>query len=164
LNAEAVGRCDLAVLAIPADTLEGFLEIAKGFPWKGRLVLSPVTRFWKEGGAFAYKPFSLGGRTLSAAELVQEKLGQGVRIISGLHCVPAARLKDLGDPLGFDVPLCGAKEDVARVAQVLEGVEGLRPLYAGPLGISSSLEALTPLLLNISVRNMIKEPGLRVVG
>jgi len=163
-NSEAVALSDLVVLAVPADTLEGFLEVAKGFPWRGQLVLSPVTRFSKEGGAFAYKPFPVGGKVLSAAELAQEAFGQRAVVVSGLHCVPAARLGDPADPLGFDVPLAGPRESVAVVAQVLEGIDGLRPLYAGPLSVSASLEALTPLLLNISVRNKIKEPGLRVVG
>ena len=162
-NSDAVAQSNLVVLTVPADMLEGFLEIAKGYDWKGQLVLSPVSRFVKEGGAFTYKPFQKGGKTLSAAELVQEALGGGARVVSGLHCVAAARLADLGDPLGFDVPLAGPKEAVATAAQVLEGVEGLRPLFAGPLAVSSSLEALTPLLLNISVRNNIKEPGFRVV-
>ena len=162
-NPEAVAQSDIVVVAVPADTLESFLEVAKAYAWKGQLLLSPVTRFAKEGGAFAYKPFSLGGRTVSAAELIQEAIGAGPRVVSGLHCVPASRLTDLGDPLGFDVPLAGPKDAVARVAQVLEGVEGLRPLFAGPLSVSASLEALTPLLLNISVRNNIKEPGFRVV-
>jgi NADPH-dependent F420 reductase len=162
-NSEAVGQSDLVVLAVPADTLEGFLESARGYAWKGRLVLSPVTRFVREGGAFTYKPFVMGGRAVSAAELVQETLGEGARVVSGLHCVPAARLADLGDPLGFDVPLAGPKDSVGTAAQLLEGVDGLRPLFAGPLTVSASLEALAPLLLNISVRNKIKEPGFRVV-
>lgn len=163
-NSETVGQSDLVVLAVPADTLEGFLETAKGYAWKGQLVLSPVTRFVREGGAFTYRPFLVGGRTASAAELVQETLGAGARVVSGLHCVPAGRLADLGNPLGFDVPLAGPKDSVATAAQVLEGVDGLRPLFAGPLTVSASLEALTPLLLNISVRNNIKEPGFRVVS
>jgi NADPH-dependent F420 reductase len=163
-NPEAVAQSDVVVLAVPADTLEGFLENAKGYAWRGQLVLSPVTRFVREGGTFTYKPFLTGGRTTSAAELIQETLGGGARVVSGLHCVPAARLANLGDPLGFDVPLAGPKDSVATAAQLLEGVEGLRPLFAGPLAVSASLEALTPLLLNISVRNKIKEPGFRVVS
>ncbi len=163
-NADAVSQAELVVLAVPADTLEGFLEVAKGFPWKGQLVLCPVTRFMKEGGAFVYKPFSFGQRVLSAAELVQERLGDGVSVVSGLHCVPAARLGDLADALGFDVPLAGARDSAGRLGELLEGIGGLRPLFAGPLAVSASLEALTPLLLNIAVRNKIKEPGFRVVG
>lgn len=163
-NVEVVEGCEMVAFAVPADTLEGFLESAKEFPWKGQIVLSPVTRFEKAGGTFAYRPFSLGGRPISAAELVQETLGEKVRVVSGLHCVPAARLKDLADPMGFDVPLAGPRDSAAVVAQVLEGIEGLRPLFAGPLAVSASLEALTPLLLNIAVRNKLKEPGFRVVG
>jgi NADPH-dependent F420 reductase len=163
-NLDAVALSDFVVMAVPANSLEGFLQAAKGYAWGGKLVLSPVTRFVREGGAFTYKPFQSGGKTLSAAELVQETLGGGAHVVSGLHCVPADRLANLNDLLGFDVPLAGPKDSVATVAQVLEGIEGLRPLFAGPLAVSSSLEALTPLLLNISVRNNIKEPGFRVVA
>ena len=163
-NSEAVAQSEMVVLAVPADSLEPFLEVAEEFPWKGQVALCPVTRFAKEGGAFSYRPFTRDARTLSAAELVQETLGERAKVVSGLHCVPAARLSDLDDMLGFDVPLAGPREGASIVAGALEGVEGLRPLFAGPLTVSASLEALTPLLLNIAVRNKIKEPGFRIVG
>ena len=163
-NNETVKECDVMVFAVPASKVEEFLGEAASFSWKGQLVVSPVTRFEKEGGAFFYKPFQVGDQAVSAAELVQARLGENARVVSGLHCVPAARLGDLDDPLGFDVPLAGPREAALSIAQLIEGVGGLRPLYAGPLSVSASLEALTPLLLNIAVRNRLKEPGFRVVA
>jgi NADPH-dependent F420 reductase len=162
-NEAVVDGCDPVVIAVPAATLEEFLGLAKRFRWRGQTVISPVTRFEREGGAFVYRPFQSSGKAVSAAELAQATLGPAAKVVAGLHSVPAARLADLKDPLGFDVPLAGEKAGALAVAEILSGVEGLRPLYAGPLSVSSSLEALTPLLLNISMRNKIKEPGFRVV-
>jgi hypothetical protein len=87
-----------------------------------------------------------------------------VEVVSGMHCVPASRLEDLKCKLGFDVPLAGERGPALKVSALLGCIEGLRPLYAGPLCLSSTLEALTPFLLNVSERNKLKAPGIRIVG
>jgi NADPH-dependent F420 reductase len=163
-NEEAAEGSDMAFLTIRADSMQEYLAAIRSFSWRGQVLVSPVSRFVKEEGVFRYSPFEIDGRKVSAAELVQEALGDGVRVVAGLHSVPARRLSDPNDRLDLDVLLAGEREAVITAAKVLADVEGLRPLFAGPLSLSPQLEALTPLLLNISVRNKLKEPSIRVVA
>lgn len=163
-NEAAAEGCDVAVFAVPAEALVPFVEACRRFRWGGQVVLSPVARFTRKGGTFVYEPYEYLGRPISAAELVLERLKGMVEVVSGMHCVPASRLEDLKCKLGFDVPLAGERGPALKVSALLGCIEGLRPLYAGPLCLSSTLEALTPFLLNVSERNKLKAPGIRIVG
>jgi hypothetical protein len=43
-------------------------------------------------------------------------------------------------------------------------IEGLTPFDAGPLEASSMVEAITPLLINVSARNRLKNSSIRIIG
>jgi len=90
----------------------------------------------------------------SAAQQAQEMVPDGVSVVSALHTVSAARLRDLDVDLDEDVLLTGdRKEDKRRVAEVIEAITGLRPVNAGALEAARFVEALTPLLIGVNVRN-----------
>jgi len=90
----------------------------------------------------------------SAAQQAQEMVPDGVSVVSALHTVSAARLRDLDVDLDEDVLVTGdRKEDKRRVAEVIEAITGLRPVNAGALEAARFVEALTPLLIGVNVRN-----------
>jgi len=89
----------------------------------------------------------------SAAQQAQEMAPRGVTVVSALHTVSAAHLSDLDHDLAEDVPVCGdRKADKARVAELIDRIDGLRPVNAGPLETSRIVEQLTPLLISINIR------------
>lgn len=89
----------------------------------------------------------------SAAQQAQEMVPDGVTVVSALHTVGAPTLSDLGVKLDEDVLVCGDKKrDKAPVARLIERIEGLRAVNAGPLEIARIVEQLTPLLISINVR------------
>ena len=49
------------------------------------------------------------------------------------------------------------------VIDLTNQIKGLRAFDAGPLAVSSMVEAITPLLINIMVRNKLKDLGVRFV-
>jgi predicted dinucleotide-binding enzyme len=49
------------------------------------------------------------------------------------------------------------------VAGLVNEVKDLRPLDAGPLSVSSLVESLTPMLLNVARRNKIKDAGIKII-
>jgi hypothetical protein len=163
-NADAVAEGNVVIAAIPSETLQGFLDVSQDYQWHGQILLSPIVPFEKKEGLFVYKPFLVDGETLSAAQMIQRKLGTKAFVVAGLHCVPAARLLDLSYRLGYDVPLAGHRESAYTLVELLNDAEGLRPLYAGPLSLSFYVESLMPLLLNIAVRNKLREPSIRIVA
>ena len=73
----------------------------------------------------------------------------------------------LGNPeteLDEDVPLCGdRKADKARVARLIELIQGLRAVNAGPLETARIVEQLTPLLISVNVRYKA-HAGIRLTG
>jgi NADPH-dependent F420 reductase len=88
----------------------------------------------------------------SAAQQAEEMVPDGVTVISALHTVNAKRLAE-GEPLDEDVLICGdRKVDKARVARLIEEIEGLRTVNAGALEMARIVETLTPMLISINVR------------
>ena len=90
----------------------------------------------------------------SAAEQAQEMVPDGVSVVSALHTVSATKLRELDVPLDEDVLVTGdSKEDKRRVAELIGVIPGLRPVNAGGLEAARFVEALTPLLISVNIRN-----------
>jgi 8-hydroxy-5-deazaflavin:NADPH oxidoreductase len=107
---------------------------------------------------------SLGVWQGSAAEQAQEMVPDGVAVVAALHTVSAPTLADTGAELAEDVLLCGdRKSDKARVAALIEGIEGLRAVNAGGLEMARIVEQLTPLLISINARYKT-HAGIRIGG
>jgi len=73
-------------------------------------------------------------------------------VISALHTVSAKRLAE-DSPMEEDILICGdRKADKARVARLIEQIDGLRTVNAGALEMARIVETLTPMLISINVR------------
>lgn len=100
----------------------------------------------------------------SAAEQAQEMVPDGVTVISALHTVSAATLSDLDHQLDEDVLVSGRKrDDKRRVAQIVEQIDGLRCVDAGPLEQARIVEPLTAMLIGINGRYKT-HAGVRITG
>ena len=107
---------------------------------------------------------SLGVWQGSAAQQAQEMVPEGVRVVAALHTVSAPVLNDADAELGEDVLVCGdRKADKAKVAGLIETIEGLRCVNAGPLEAARIVEQLTPLLISINSRYK-SHAGIRITG
>jgi NADPH-dependent F420 reductase len=100
----------------------------------------------------------------SAAEQAQEMVPEGVTVVSALHTVDAATLGELDTPLDQDVLICGdRKEPKLKVAELIGTIPGLRPVNAGALEQARFVEALTPLLISVNIRNK-SHAGVKLTG
>jgi NADPH-dependent F420 reductase len=100
----------------------------------------------------------------SAAEQAQEMVPDGVTVISALHSVDASTLSDLAKELDQDVLICGDRKDPKRkVAELIALIPGLRPVNAGALETARFVEALTPLLISVNIRNK-SHAGVKLTG
>jgi hypothetical protein len=155
-NEEAASWCEVAILAIPelpSDETLLSLKPALG----GKLVISPIVPMTIRDGLF-FPSLESG----SAAERVASVLQ--TRVASAFHAVPAAKLLKVKSALDCDVLVAAETTEVfAEAAALVSSIDGLRPLYAGPLRVSRMLEAMTPALLNVGKLNKIKSPSIRVV-
>jgi predicted dinucleotide-binding enzyme len=85
----------------------------------------------------------------------------GVTVISTLHTVNAKRLAG-DDPLDEDVLICGdRKADKARVARLIERIDGFRTVNAGALEMARIVETLTSMLISVNVRYKARA-GIRI--
>jgi 8-hydroxy-5-deazaflavin:NADPH oxidoreductase len=85
-------------------------------------------------------------------------------VVSAFHTVSAALLADLDHELDEDILICGNHHgDKARVAELVEAIDGLRPVDCGPLELARILEQLTALIISINVRNKARS-GIKITG
>jgi NADPH-dependent F420 reductase len=78
---------------------------------------------------------------------------EGVTVVAALHTIGAPTLTDREQPLDEDVLICGdRKADKARVAELVERIDGLRAINAGALEMARIVEQLTPMLISVNSR------------
>ncbi|MFP3910143.1 MAG: NADPH-dependent F420 reductase [Halobacteriota archaeon] len=155
-NEVAAKEGEISILTIPwkhaFSTAEELQE-----PLKDKIVVSPIVPMRKEGGCFQFCPPESG----SAAEKLASVLNQSI-VVSAFHTIPADKFFDLNANFEWDVPVCGDDEGAKlEVMDLIDQIKGLRPLDAGPLTASRMVESITPLIVNIMVRNKLKDLGIR---
>jgi hypothetical protein len=138
-NGEVASWCEVAVLTIPFDTIVSVKALAPFL--SGKLVLSAINPLRREGKVMQY---ALSDH--SAAEMVSYALS-GARVATAFNNVPAAFFR--GHNVDADVLVASDRRKTYDDAAKLIGtVEGLRPLYVGPLSEAQSVERLTVMILN----------------
>lgn len=161
-NADAVAGAELIVLCVPfRNHSETFTALRGAFRPDQVLIDATVPLAAAVSGKATR---TIGVWQGSAAQQAQEMLPDGVRVVAALHTVSA---KTLGSPehgLSEDVLLCGdERADKARVAALLQRIDGLRAVDAGPLEQARIVESLTALLIGINVRHRA-HAGIRITG
>jgi NADPH-dependent F420 reductase len=161
-NAEAVGVAEIVILSVPFRSQSETLTNLKNALREGQLVIDATVPLAAAVSGKATR--TLGVWQGSAAQQAQEMVPEGVRVVSAFHTVSAALLTDLGHALDEDVLVCGnRREDKARVAELVDRIEGLRAVDCGPLELARIVEQFTPLLISINVRNRVRA-GIKITG
>jgi 8-hydroxy-5-deazaflavin:NADPH oxidoreductase len=161
-NAEAVPRGEVVFLTVPfraqSENLTNLREVLR----PGQILVDATVPL---AAAISGKATRLLGVPQgSAAEQAQEMAPDGVTVVSALHTVAGHVLADVDHALDEDVLICGDARDPKRaVADVIERIPGLRPVNAGALETARLVEALTPLLISVNVRNKVTA-GIKLSG
>lgn len=160
-NGAAAGRGPVVFLTVPfraqSETLNNLRESLS----EGQLLVDCTVPIAAAVSGKATR--TLGVWQGSAAQQAQEMAPDGVTVISALHTVSAAALAE-GEVVEEDILVCGdRKADKARVAALVEEIEGLRAVNAGPLEMARIVETLTPMLISINSRYKARA-GIRVTG
>ena len=160
-NAEAVSRGPIVFLTVPFRAQSETLTNLKEALQAGQILVDCTV---PTAAAISGKASrTIGVWQGSAAQQAEEMVPEGVTVISALHTVSAPALAE-GDPLEEDILICGdRKADKARVAELVERIEGLRAVNAGALEMARIAETLSPLLIAINVRYKSRA-GLRITG
>jgi NADPH-dependent F420 reductase len=161
-NEDATTNGDIVVLTVPLQaqmiTLKSIKEYVQGkifvdatVPLEGCIGGKP-TRFvdlW-EG---------------SAAERSAAFLGNDVRVVSAFCNLSAASLTNINEDVECDCLISGDDSQAnAIVMELAEKISGVRSIECGPLENARIVEKITPLLINLNIRNRIKLAGIRITG
>ncbi len=161
-NAEAVVGCELVILSVPFRSQSETLTNLKPAWVQGQLVIDATVPLAAAVSGKATR--TLGVWQGSAAQQAQEMVGEGVHVVSAFHTVSASHLADLDHALDEDVLMCGTRRaDKARVADLVNRIDGLRAVDCGHLEMARIVESLTPLLISINVRNKV-QAGIKITG
>lgn len=161
-NGEAAARGDIVFLTVPFRAQSETLNNLRGALSSGQLLVDCTVPLAAAISGKATR--SLGIWQGSAAQQAQEMVPDGVTVVSALHTVSAPVLADLERSLDEDVLVCGdRKADKARVAELVERIDGLRAVNAGALETARIVEQLTPLLISINARYKA-HAGVRITG
>jgi len=154
-NQDAVDNADIVILAIPFKHVVPTLSTLHGF--EDKIVISPVNPMEKQDH-FVFVPPPEG----SAALLIKKLLPKEARLCCAFNTIAANRWKAVDEELEYSVPVCGDDEDAKhQVMDLVNRVSKLHAFNAGPLSVSTMIEPLTPLVLNIARYNKMHDVGIQ---
>ncbi len=161
-NAEAVDGAEIVILSVPFRNQSEMLTNLKGALRPGQLLIDATVPLAAAVSGKATR--MLGVWQGSAAQQAREMAPEGVRVVSALHTVGAAKLSDLRVELAEDVLVCGDdRADKREAARLIERIEGLRCVDCGRLETSRITESLTALLIGVNARHKA-HAGIRLTG
>jgi len=150
-NEDAAARNELLILCVPFRNQSETLHNLRDTLRPGQLVVDCTVPLAAAIGGKAVR--TVGVWQGSAAEQAQEMVPEGVTVLSALHTVSAASLRDLGHELDEDVLLCGDKRaDKRRVAALIDAIDGLRCVDGGRLEMARIVESMTALMISVNAR------------
>ena len=160
-NDEAAKRGPIVFLTVPFRAQSETLTNLKEALEDGQLLVDCTVPLAAAISGKATR--TLGVWQGSAAQQAQEMAPDGVTVISALHTVSASVLAG-DEALDEDVLICGdRKAEKARVAAIIELIDGLRAVNVGPLDQARIVEPLTALLIGINSRYKT-HAGIKITG
>ena len=161
-NAEAAARNELVILCVPFRNQSETLHNLRDALRPGQLLVDCTVPLAAAVGGKAVR--TVGVWQGSAAEQAQEMVPDGVTVVSALHTVSAASLRDVAHALGEDVLLCADRRaDKRRVAAVIDAIDGRRCVDGGRREMARVVEGMTALMISINARYKTRA-GVKISG
>jgi NADPH-dependent F420 reductase len=158
-NVDAAREADLVVLSVPYAAHEPILESVKD-EVQGKILVDVTVPLLPPAVRKVHVPEGHAA-SLEAQALV----GDGVRVVSAFQNISASHLMKLNESIDCDVLVCGDDADAKQeVMRLVEAVDGMRGIDAGPLANAVAAEALTPVLLYINKQYKVPGAGIRITG
>lgn len=157
-NADAAKAADVIVITVPFASQASTLDDIKSAV-TSKLVIDTTVPLMPPRVARVQLP-----PEGCAAVAAQNRLGDGVRVISAFHNVAAHKLEQVDMALDCDVLVFGDKAEDREVGISLAEALGVRGLHAGPLANSAAAEALTSVIIGINRTYKVDGASIRITG
>ncbi len=147
-NENAAEEADISIFTIPWEHAFSTAEALKDV-LSGKIVVSPLVPMKKVGKQFIYISLPEGSAAEKLASILKDS-----KVVSVYHNIPAEKFTDLNAKFDWDVAVCSDDEEAKKIViDLTNQIEGLRALDAGSLAASRMIESITPLIVNIMIRN-----------
>lgn len=161
-NTDAARDGDVVILSVPPYHVRSTLDTIQDELTTNRSILvTPGVGISGTSDGVQYDPPDVG----SVTELVARLAPSEIPVVGAFHSLPANRLADPDESIDMDTLVVGDEQaPKERVANLVAEIDGLRPVDGGPLTNASTVESLTPLLINVAANNDLGEhPGLKII-
>ena len=161
-NPDAAAACSVLVVAVP---FSGLIPIYKSIAEHLRadaVVIDATVPVEASVGGKATHVFGVWEG--SAAQLGAAFLPKGTTMCAAFHTLSASALNELDTPVDGDIPVCGRKDGKPAVKELVERIENLRFVDAGPLENARIVEPITALLIGINHRYGTDRAGIQITG
>jgi NADPH-dependent F420 reductase len=154
-NADAARSADISVLTVVASAHQPALEGLKD-ALQGKILVDATARL-----SF---PDLKPPDPPSAAEIAQEILGSGVRVVAAFQNVPAHALRALDQSVPSDVLVCADDLEAAKQVIQLAKDGNMGAYYSGKLANAITVEGLTSLLIVMNKHHKVKTASVGITG
>jgi hypothetical protein len=156
-NVGAARVADIIVVAVPFSSHDATLMEVRDAA-QGKIVVDAAVPLVPPKVSVVQLP-SAG----SAAQIAQQLLGPGVRVVSAFHNVGATKLHQ-GSRADCDVLVFGDDKAAREIVMGLAGEVASAGIDGGVLANSAAAEALTSVLIGINRRYKVPGAGIRITG
>ncbi len=165
-NAKAAAQAGVVVMAVPFPAHAAILKSIRGALQEAAEGTVFVDTTVPLAATVGGKPTRLLGVWQgSAAEAAREMVPARIPVLGAFHNLSAETLQDLDAVLDCDILVCGDNESAKQTLfPLIQLIEGLRPVDAGPLEMARITEAVTALLISVNRRHKVKHSGIRITG
>jgi hypothetical protein len=161
-NISVAKESQVLILAIPYPNIDSICSQLLPEISNECVVISPIVPMTKTDVGFECisikenKPFS--------HQAVEKYMNDKTKLVSAFHVISEKKLVNPTLSLDYDIFVVGDDMNSVKVVNdLINEIEGLRPIYLGGGKLSYLVEMCTPLLLNAMIRNKMKNPGIKII-
>ncbi len=161
-NISVAKESQVLILAIPYPNIDSTCSQLLPEISNECVVISPIVPMTKTDVGFECisikenKPFS--------HQAVEKYMNDKTKLVSAFHVISEKKLVNPTLSLDYDIFVVGDDMNSVKVVNdLINEIEGLRPIYLGGGKLSYLVEMCTPLLLNAMIRNKMKNPGIKII-
>ena len=161
-NISVAKESDVLVLSIPYENIDTICSQLLPEINAQCVVISPIVPMTKTDVGF--ECIAIKDNKTFSHQTVEKHMKDKTKLVSAFHVISEKKLVNPTLPLDYDIFVAGDdKNSVEIVNNLINEIEGLRPIYLGPGVLAYLVEMSTPLLLNAMIRNKMKNPGIKLV-
>ncbi|MBC7119483.1 MAG: NADPH-dependent F420 reductase [Methanobacteriaceae archaeon] len=158
-NEDAASLADIIILTVPLHAQMATLKSIKEHV-KGKILIDATVPLESSLGGSGAKYLDLWDG--SAAER-SAKFLEDVVVVSAFNNISAYSLLNFKEDVDCDCLITSDDEEAKKIViELAEKIPGVRGIDCGSLENARIIEKITPLLINLNMKNKIKNAGIRI--